>query len=91
MGGTVTKSGVAVDGKAATDPANGKANGQVSAPEQTRAASTGSHIWHQTPHGSMADKVEEIRLGVCAEQASATVAQDELTTLVQSFIQNEAR
>lgn len=31
MGGTVTKSGVAVDGKAAAEPANGKANGQVSA------------------------------------------------------------
>lgn len=36
MGGTVTKSGVAVEGKAATEPANGKANGQVRASFQTR-------------------------------------------------------
>lgn len=31
----MTKSGVAVEGKAAVDPANGKANGQVSASVQT--------------------------------------------------------
>lgn len=48
MGGTVTKSGVAVDGKAAADPANGKANGQVSASKQTQAASDAprQHGWH---------------------------------------------
>lgn len=48
MGGTVTKSGVAVDGKAAADPANGKANGQVSASKQTQAASNApwQHGWH---------------------------------------------
>lgn len=45
MGGTVTKSGVAVEGKAATDPANGKANGQVSASVQTHGT--------KRPPGSM--------------------------------------
>lgn len=54
MGGTVTKSGVAVEGKAATEPANGKANGQVSASIQTREEWTGT--WPQTPPGSMDDK-----------------------------------
>lgn len=48
MGGTVTKSGVAVDGKAAAEPANGKANGQVSASDQTRPAGTGRRIRQQT-------------------------------------------
>lgn len=41
MGGTVTKSGVAVEGKAAADPANGKANGQVSAPRGFREVGQG--------------------------------------------------
>lgn len=54
MGGTVTKSGVAVEGKAATEPANGKANGQVSASIQTRGEWTGT--WPQTQPGSMGDK-----------------------------------
>lgn len=43
----MTKSGVAVEGKAAAEPANGKANGQVSAPHTSRAASTRSHGWHR--------------------------------------------
>lgn len=54
MGGTVTKSGVAVEGKAATEPANGKANGQVSASFQTREEWTGT--WPQTPPGRTSDK-----------------------------------
>lgn len=53
MGGTVTKSGVAVDGKAATDPANGKANGQVST-RSDRGSISRLAAWL---------KVEEIRLG----------------------------
>lgn len=66
MGGTVTKSGVAVEGKAApAEPANGKANGQVSAPDPSRAASTRSHGWHRTPPGSVAAEVEEIAGGLC--------------------------
>lgn len=44
----MAKSGVAVDGKVATDPANGKANGQVSASDQSRAASTGTRVWLRT-------------------------------------------
>lgn len=39
MGGQLTKGGVAVEGKATTDPANAKANGQVS-----EAALTGGNI-----------------------------------------------
>lgn len=39
----MTKSGVAVEGKAATEPANGKANGQVSASIQTRERDGGPH------------------------------------------------
>lgn len=57
MGGAVTKSGVAVEGKAAAEPANGKANGQVSAPDPSRAASTRGHGWHRTPPGSVEEMV----------------------------------
>lgn len=49
MGGTVTKSGVAVEGKAATEPANGKANGQVSASIQTREEWTDCHMAPNAP------------------------------------------
>lgn len=87
----MTKSGVAVDGKAATEPANGKANGQVSVSDQTRVASTGGRVRHQTAPVSMADTVEEIRLGACAEQSATAAPHHEFTVLVQSLIQKEAR
>lgn len=54
MGGHLTKGGVAVEGKATTDPANAKANGQVSEAALTGATSAGSHM-AITPTGSMGD------------------------------------
>lgn len=41
----MTKSGVAVEGKAAADPANGKANGQVSASVQTHGTKRPLAAW----------------------------------------------
>lgn len=50
MGAQLSKGGVAVEGKAAADPAAAKANGQVSkaGPACQRGAT-----WHPTPTGSM--------------------------------------
>lgn len=44
MGAQLSKGGVAVEGKAAADPAAGKANGQVSKLGLTCPASAGSHM-----------------------------------------------
>lgn len=44
MGAQFSKGGVAVEGKAAADPANAKANGQVSDLGLTCPASAGSHM-----------------------------------------------
>lgn len=53
MGAQLSKGGVAVEGKAAADPAAAKANGQVS---KTGRASAGSHMapnahWQHGCHG----------------------------------------
>lgn len=47
MGAQLSKGGVAVEGKAAADPAAAKANGQVS------GAHTGGHMAPYRPPGSM--------------------------------------
>lgn len=61
MGAQLSKGGVAVEGKAAADPAAAKANGQVSkagpgAPEHQRGAT-----WHPTPTGGMGAAVGDWR------------------------------
>lgn len=44
MGAQLSKGGVAVEGKAAADPAAAKANGQVSKAARCARASAGSHM-----------------------------------------------
>lgn len=44
MGAQLAKGGVAAEGKAAADPANAKANGQVSGGGLMWSASAGSHM-----------------------------------------------
>lgn len=56
MGAHLSKGGVAVEGKAAADPAAAKANGQVSEAGLTCPASAGSHMapnahWQHGCHG----------------------------------------
>ncbi len=56
MGAQLSKGGVAVEGKAAADPAAAKANGQVSKVGLTCRASPGSHMapnahWQHGWHG----------------------------------------
>lgn len=56
MGAQLAKGGVAAEGKAAADPANAKANGQVSGGGLMWSASAGSHMapnahWQHGYHG----------------------------------------
>lgn len=77
MGAQFSKGGVAVEGKAAADPANAKANGQVSDLGLTCPAPAGSHMapnahWQHGSHGLVFCR-DAAHLSQCTQQPRLTI------------------